>query len=333
MGIFSNIIVNFVLLSISFYFLVNLADLFVDSSVGISEYFGIPRIIVGILIVGFATTAPEISVSVISAIAGFPDIAFGNALGSVICDDGAALALAAIFAPMPIIVNKHILKTTGVFLNSVDILAYFLARNGYISRLEGIILVLLMFGYIGVVIYSEKKKKKNIATKEMDDIIDLRTDEDEKNISIKKEILTFILALLGVLGTSRVIVFTARNIAVHFGVSDAIIGLTIVAFGTSLPEITTAIVAARKGEGELAVGDIIGADILNILWILGVTSIVNPIHVEIATVNFSFFWMILIVVTMLVSMWIGGKLDKKKGVLLFMIYLSYLGMNIHKFIN
>ena len=160
MGIFSNVIVNFIFLAVSFYLLVKLADLFVDSSVGISEHFGIPRIIVGILIVGFATTAPEISVSVISALSGFPDIAFGNALGSVICDDGAALALAAIFAPVPIIVHRHILKTTGVFLIVVDIIAYFLARNGYISRLEGLLLVSLMFGYIAVVIYSEKKKKE-----------------------------------------------------------------------------------------------------------------------------------------------------------------------------
>jgi cation:H+ antiporter len=332
MGIFSNVIVNFIFLAVSFYLLVKLADLFVDSSVGISEYFGIPRIIVGILIVGFATTAPEISVSVISALSGFPDIAFGNALGSVICDDGAALALAAIFAPVPIIVHRHILKTTGVFLIVVDIIAYFLARNGYISRLEGLLLVSLMFGYIAVVIYSEKRKKKDVIEKEMQDIVELKTTE-MKNISIKKEIAIFILALLGVLGTSRVIVFTARNIALHFGVSDAIIGLTIVAFGTSLPEITTAIVAARKGEGEIAVGDIIGADILNILWILGVTSIVNPIHVDIATVNFSFFWMILIVVTMLGSMWFGGKLDRKKGFLLLTIYLIYLGMNIRKFLS
>ena len=332
MGIFSNVIVNFIFLAVSFYLLVKLADLFVDSSVGISEYFGIPRIIVGILIVGFATTAPEISVSVISALSGFPDIAFGNALGSVICDDGAALALAAILAPVPIIVHRHILKTTGVFLIVVDIIAYFLARNGYISRLEGLLLVSLMFGYIAVVIYSEKRKKKDVIEKEMQDIVELKTTE-MKNISIKKEIAIFILALLGVLGTSRVIVFTARNIALHFGVSDAIIGLTIVAFGTSLPEITTAIVAARKGEGEIAVGDIIGADILNILWILGVTSIVNPIHVDIATVNFSFFWMILIVVTMLGSMWFGGKLDRKKGFLLLTIYLIYLGMNIRKFLS
>ena len=127
------------------------------------------------------------------------------------------------------------------------------------------------------------------------------------------------------------VIWSAINIAKFFKVSEIIIGLTVVAIGTSLPEISTSITAALKGEGEIAAGDIIGADILNILWIIGCSAIVHPIHVEMLSAHFSFLWMLLIVSTMLISMRIGYKIGKPKGFILISLYSIYIYMTIKIF--
>jgi cation:H+ antiporter len=137
-------------------------------------------------------------------------------------------------------------------------------------------------------------------------------------------LILFFIGIAGVGLTSRGVIWAAENIARKFAISDTIIALTIVALGTSLPEISTCITAALKGEGEIAVGDIIGADILNILWIIGASSIANPIKVESKVINFTFPFMILVVLTMLVSMRIGCRLGKVKGFILFVLYILYL---------
>ena len=157
--LFENIFFNFLAMAAAFVVLFKSAGFFVDRSVGIAEALRLPKMIVGIVLVGFATTAPEIAVSVQSAYLGYPELAFGNAIGSVICDDGVALALAAIVAPIAISVDKKILRTAGLFLVFIDILAYVLSLNGKISRVEGSALVGLLIGYIIFVIYNEKRKR------------------------------------------------------------------------------------------------------------------------------------------------------------------------------
>ncbi len=132
--------------------------------------------------------------------------------------------------------------------------------------------------------------------------------------------------------TSAVVVWSAENIAEYFSVSETIIGLIVLAVGTSLPEISTCVTAAIKGEGEIAVGNIIGADILNVLWIIGVSSIANPITVELKVMDFTFPFMILIVLTMLVAMRIGCRLGKAKGLILFALYGLYIFLTLKLFI-
>ena len=325
--LFENIFFNFFAMAAAFALLFKSASYFVDSSVGIAETLRLPKMIVGIVLVGFATTAPEIAVSVQSAYLGYPEIAFGNAIGSVICDDGIALALAAIVAPVAISIDKKILRTAGLFLVFIDILAYVLSINGRISRIEGLVLVGLLIGYILFVIYNEKRKRPIF---DSDVPVNKETGDLQKH-KLKKYILLFIAGLVGVIITSRIVVWAAVNIAEFFNVSEIIIGLTIVAIGTSLPEISTAVTAALKGEGEIATGDIVGADILNILWIIGVSAAVRPINIETRIVHFSFLWMFLIVGTMLVSMRIGYKLRKSSGVILLVMYIAYIFMNIKYF--
>ncbi|MFQ6038689.1 MAG: sodium:calcium antiporter, partial [Candidatus Aminicenantales bacterium] len=145
---------------------------------------------------------------------------------------------------------------------------------------------------------------------------------------LRRPVILFLLGLAGVVTMSYIVVWAAKNIALYFAIPEIIIGSTIVALGTSLPEISTCITAALKGEGEIAVGNILGADILNILWIVGVASLANPIRVEIDVIHFTFPFMILIVVVMLGSMRLGCRLGKTKGLVLLSLYVLYVFLTL-----
>jgi len=325
------IYIYFAVLIVSFAILFKSAGFFVEGASGIARVLNISKMVAGIVFVGMATTAPEFGASVIAAILGHPEIALGNAIGSVICDDGVALALAAVVAPTAILINCRILKTAGLFLISIDILAYVLARNGTIGRMEGVLFLIILCLYF---IFMLRKPRYNVRK---DDKEEDGLSVKEENLSasklalLKKPILLFSVGIIGVILTCRVVIWASVNIAEHFSISKAIIGLTIIAIGTSLPEISTCVTAALKGEGEIAVGNIIGADILNVLWIIGVSSIANPIKVELKIINFAFPFMILIVITMLVAMRIGCRLGKAKGFILFGLYVVYLVLTLKLF--
>lgn len=307
------------------------ASLFVEGASGIAQVMNIPKMVIGIVLVGLATTAPEFGVSFVAAIMGQPEIALGNAIGSVICDDGVALALAALLAPAAISVDCRILKSIGWFLIAIDILAYGLARNGTIGRLEGFCLVFILCVYYVFVLRSQRRNLKVRKKKTPLPNLEETPPQQEKE-ALRRLTIRFLAGLFGVAATSYLIVWAARNIALHFSVSEIIIGSTIVALGTSLPEISTCITAALKGEGEIAVGNIIGADILNILWIIGMASLANPITVDLDIINFSFPYMILIVIVMLVSMRIGCRIGKIKGLVLLGLYILYVFLILSIFI-
>ncbi len=322
------IFIYFIALIASFVILFKSASFFVEGASGIAKVLNISKMVIGIVLVGMATTAPEFFVSVIAAFKGKPEFALGNAVGSVICDDGIALALAAILAPTVIYVNCRVLKIVGIFLLSIDILAYILARNGTIGRLEGAVFVLILCVYY---IFILKRRDLQFEEKSPEGIA---SETRKKNLSssqksrLKRLILVFIMGLAGVVVTSYIVIWAAEGIAEYFSVSETIIGLIVLAFGTSLPEISTCVTAAIKGEGEMAVGNIIGADILNVLWIIGVSSIVNPIKVELKVMNFAFPYMILIVLTMLVAIRIGCRLGKTKGAILLGLYIVYIFLTL-----
>ncbi len=320
MEFLSNPLINGVLMIAAFAILFKSADYFVESAAGIANHFKLPKMLVGIVIVGFATTAPEIAVSAQSAYIGYPEIAFGNAIGSVIVDDGVALALAGILAPAAIAVNKDILKTTGIFLIVIDVIALLFALNFTISRLEGIFFILLLVLYIWFLVYSERRRKLHLV--ELDEELIHKGGEN-----MRKLVLMFVAGLIGVILASRIVIHSSIVIAHYLRISETIIGLTIVAIGTSLPEISTCIMASRKGHGEIAVGDILGADILNVLWIIGVSAVITPMHLLPSTVYFSFIFMFLIVGTMLISMRIGYSFGRSKGILLLVLYVVYLVFN------
>ncbi len=322
----------FIALVVSFALLFTSAGFFVKAACGIARVMNISKMVIGIVLVGIATTAPEFFVSVIAAIKGKPEFALGNAVGSVICDDGIALALAAILAPTVIYVNCRVLKVVGIFLLSIDILAYILAKNGTIGRLEGAVFVLILAVYYFFLLKRKDLRFAPDSPQNRKRESEKENPESHKKLELRRFTLLFVLGLAGVVVTSAVVVWSAENIAEYFSVSETIIGLIVLAVGTSLPEISTCVTAAIKGEGEIAVGNIIGADILNVLWIIGVSSIANPITVELKVMDFTFPFMILIVLTMLVAMRIGCRLGKAKGLILFALYGLYIFLTLKLFI-
>lgn len=313
---------------ISFVILFKCADFFVDGACGIADLMKAPKIFVGVVLVGLATTAPEFVVSVAAAFKHHPEIALGNAIGSVICDDGIALGLAAIIAPTVIMVNCRFIKAIGIFLLAVDFFAYFLARNGTLGRLEGAALVLVLVVYF-ILLFKNKYFRYNSDHCAVPAPVQCKDPVNRHHL--KKPLLLFLAGLVGVIISGNVIVEAAVYIARHFRLSEIIIGSTVIALGTSLPEISTCITAARKGEGELAVGNIIGADVLNILWIIGVSAIVRPIQVDLNVINFAFPFMILIVTVMLAGMRWGCRLGKPKGVVLIVLYFIYIILTLKLF--
>ncbi len=310
-------------LGVSFLLLFKCADIFIDASAGLSRIFRIPKLIVGIVLVGLATTAPELAVSVQAAFLGHSEISLGNAVGSVICDDGIAMALAGIVASTAIIVNCRVLRVVGSFLLAIDFFAYLLVRNGEISRIEGMILLLLLIPYFLIIIIMQKRKKEFLPIPEEHIEEEKLFSEENRAKLIRRHIFYFLGGIIGVVLTSRIVIWSAVNISLYFSISETIIGLTVIALGTSLPEISTAVTAAFKGEGEIAVGNILGADVLNILWIIGMSAVVRPINVEPQVIGFTFPYMILIVTIMLASMRIGCRFGRFKGAVLLFFYAVY----------
>jgi cation:H+ antiporter len=314
----SNIVLAWIAIGISFAVLARCADLFVDSSVGLANRLRVPKLVIGIVLVSLATTAPELSVSLMSALRGQPEMALGNAVGSVICDDGLALALAGAFTAVPILIIPGVLKTSGVFLVFVEIMAFlFVAFDGVLERWEGLALVALFAGYM-VFLFRQHKRGK------FKEAVDPEEVERAKALSLVRLIVMFAVALVGIILASKFIITSATTIARSFRIPEAAIALTLVAFGTSIPEVATCITAARKREGAIAVGNILGADIMNICWVAGASSIANDLALGSKEIYFMFPSMFVIVGAMLLMLRMGYNLTRRKGMILFGLYLIYL---------
>lgn len=314
------LIFNIGILAGSFFILAKSADFLVDGAVAIAVILKIPKIVIGIILVGFATTAPEFTVSLLSALKGLPEIALGNAVGSVIVNNGIALGLGVIVASTAIIVDPRILKRFGIFLIAISIITFVLAYNGIIEQWEGLILLSLLIVYLVWVFITEKKRRNT----QKDPVLGDEIKEHVKPGGIIRQLIRFGIGVVGVIIASNFLVDSARYIAEFLVVSKAIIGLTVVAIGTSLPEIATCVVASRKGHGDLALGDIMGANILNLLWIIGAAATANKITVSTRMILFSFPSMLIIVITTIVFARMGYKLNRWKGIILVSLYIIYL---------
>ncbi len=303
----------------SFAVLLLCGNLFVSGAVGIAERNHIPKIIIGTLLVSMGTTLPELAVSVQSAVMGYSNLALGNAIGSVIADDALAFGLAALFAPLPFIVNRKLIKPSAMVLIGSVLLLYAFSLNGTITRLEGIIFLVILLIYFAWFISYAKTQRDILRSETLESHIPKVPSRSNRTL-----IGIFTVGLIGVLVSSRGVIWAATGISRLMGISEIIIGLTVVAIGTSLPEVTTCIIATLKKEGDIAAGDIIGADILNILWIIGMSATAHPLTAEVRTLHFYGTTLILVVGLFLSFLLFSRKIRKVHGVILVLIYALFL---------
>lgn len=302
-----------------FILLVWSADRFVEGAAATAKYAGMPSLLIGMVIVGFGTSAPEMVVSAMAAIDGNPDLALGNALGSNIVNTGLILGITAIITPI-LVQSKIVRKEIPLLLLISLALGYFL-WDGALTRVESILLLVGFFTLIGWSIYSAMKGKGDILEGEMDQEL------AEHAMPIKKAVFWLVLGLVLLIVSSRVLVWGAVSIAETLGVSDLIIGLTIVALGTSLPELAASIIAVRKGEHDIAIGNVVGSNMFNLLAVTGIAGVISPIT-SLSGEVMSRDWLVMMGLTLaLLFMAYGfrgvGRINRFEGAGLLVAFCAY----------
>ncbi len=262
-----NTIINMGLLVLGFALLIKGADYFVDGAAGIADRFGIPQIVIGLTIVAFGTSAPEAAVSISSALKGSTGLAIGNVLGSNIMNILLILGITSCITTIKVGKNTVYYEMPFVILITV-ILVLMGKFHGKIDFICGVILWALFIGFFIYLIFTAKKGNGG----------DSEEIPDEKHTSILLLIIFTICGMAAIVVGSNVTVDSATFIAQKFGMSDRLIGLTIVAFGTSLPELVTSAIAATKKKADIAIGNIVGSNIFNILFVLGTTALIRSVH-------------------------------------------------------
>lgn len=284
------------------------ADFLTQGSVALAERFHVPQIVIGLTIVAIGTSLPEFCVSLMSALTGTTGMAVGNVIGSNIFNTLMIVGLAAWI--VPITVNRNTVRRDMVFSLLISVLLLLLAINGTINRLEAFVLLFLGISFIT---YTLKQSKAEDAP------------ESEKQPQSWGKIFTWLaLGLLLLPGGSSLFVEHAKELAHILGMSDAVVGLTIVAGGTSLPELATTIVAARKGNPEIAIGNVLGSNVMNILIILGLTGVISPMQIGgITLLDYSV--LITSMLLFLIFSWTKFKIERWEGIILTSAYITYVG--------
>ncbi|TNH05495.1 calcium/sodium antiporter [Testudinibacter sp. TR-2022] len=293
------------------------ADKFVDGASETAQYFGMPKLLIGMLVIGFGTSAPEIVVSVTSAIQGNPGIALGNAYGSNIANIALILGITALISP--VLVAPSILKKELPLLLAVTLVSAGLLFDRDISRFDGII-ILLMFAIFMFVSIRDGLKVKS-AVREQD------ADENRGNINIGKAIGLLLFGLIVLVLSSQLLVWGAVTIANHFGVSQLVIGLTIVAVGTSLPELASSIAAARKNQHDLALGNIIGSNLFNTLAVVGLAATIHPLQADHEIITRDMPMMLFLTAILFIFGYRyqnpNGYIKRWAGLMLLLCYIAY----------
>lgn len=307
------IIVGFVLLVWS-------ADRFIDGAAATAAHAGMPSLLIGMVIVGFGTSAPEMVVSAMAALDGNPDLALGNALGSNIVNTGLILGATALLVPL-IVHSKIVRKELPMLLAISGLLGFFL-WDGAITRFESVILLSGFFGVIGWSVFSAMRGKGD----QLDDEYSKQLEETQ--MPLNRALFWLSLGLILLLVSSRILVWGAVQIAHQLGVSDLIIGLTIVALGTSLPELAATVIAAKKGEFEIAIGNVVGSNMFNILAVVGIAGTIAPMASVLPEVLYRDWTTVIILTLALAVMAIGfkgrpGRINRVEGAALLAIFVGY----------
>lgn len=300
------IILNILFLILGFVMLSKGSDWFVDGAASIAAKFKIPQLIIGLTIVAMGTSAPEAAVSITAAWGGNADITIGNVVGSNILNVFIILGLASVI--IPIAVSKSTLRVDTPFMIGITVLLLLFGLNGTVELYEGIIMLVIFAAYITYLIIQAKRNNEE-------------ADEEAKNYSIPVAIFFTLLGLGVVIAGSKFTVDTATFLASKIGLSDKFIGLTVVALGTSLPELFTSVTAARKGNADIAIGNIVGSNIFNILLVVGLSATIIPVPFA----N-SFIFDFGVAVASGIMLWLfscKGKLKRWSGVVFLLCYALY----------
>lgn len=318
-------LLNVVAVLIGLVVLVWSADRFVDSAAVLAKYLGMPALLIGILVMGFGTSAPEMVVSVLAATSGSPSLALGNAYGSNITNIALILGLTALLSP--IVVQSQVVRRELPVLLAVSGLALWQVWDGQLTRVEGVVLLLVLAGLMVASIWSAyRQPSHNDAYVEgVSDVLD-----DQPSISRGRAVVGVLVGLTILVLSSRLLVWGAVGLAQSFGVSELIIGLTIVAIGTSLPELVSSIMAVRKGEHDMALGNIIGSNIFNTLAVVGLAASIHPMQVASELLSRDMAAMLgLTVLVFLMSFSLKrgqqGQISRLEGGLLLSGFVAYTG--------
>ncbi len=304
---------------VGFFLLIKSADKFVEGASSVAQYSGMPPLLIGMLVVGFGTSAPEMVVSAMAAIDGNPALALGNAIGSNIVNISLILGVTAVIAP--IAVHSTIVRKELPILLLISFILGAMLWDFEVSTLEAVGLLAVFFLVFGWQIYAALNGKGDALE------ADMEADLPEKESSLTKSIITLVLGLVVLVISSRMLVWGSVEIASLLGVSDLIIGLTIVALGTSLPELAASIDAVRKGEHDLAIGNVVGSNMFNTLAVVGIAGAIEPIA-NIGSEVFWRDWMAMIGLTVLL-LFVSVRLrqtrviNRYEGGLLLLCYVGY----------
>lgn len=313
--------VQFIILIISLLIIVVASDKLIDSSSKIAKFYGVPTFIIGVSIIAFGTSAPELVVGIISSIQKSNQLSYGNIVGACINNTGLILGVSSLI--LTVAVSTKIMRKEMIMLIAVDLILLAMSFNGDLSRTDGIILLILGLLFV---IYLIKGATNG--------------DENNENViaktELKKHWIIVIVGLIGLIVSGHLIVESSTNIAASFGIDQSAIGLTLVALGTTMPELMTSIAAARRKEDDMILGNIIGSNIFNILIVLGVSSTIHPISINFID-PFNIFnslfvdvgIMIFLTLVVYIVMLSRKKISWVSGIFLLCLYTLYMLKQIY----
>ncbi len=297
------------------------ADRFVDGSAAAARHVGVPPLLIGMVIVGFGTSAPEMVVSAFAAFQGNPGLALGNAYGSNITNIGLILGLTALLSP--IAVHSQVLRKELPILTAVTILAAWQIRDGELTRTDALVLLAVFAALMAWTIVQGMLRREDSLDREMEAELAART------MPLGKAVRQLLLGLVLLIVSSRLLVWGAVEIAHRFGVSDLIIGLTVVAVGTSLPELASSLAAVRKGEHDIALGNVLGSNLFNTLAVVGIAGAIHPLQVAPEVLRRDWLVMALMTISLFA---IGyrfrgtGRINRYEAAGLLAVYVGYTGV-------
>lgn len=298
------------------------ADRFVDGAAASAGHLGMSPLLIGMIVIGFGTSAPEIVVSCLAALQGNPGVALGNAYGSNMTNIGLVLGMAAVMSP--IVVSSQIVRREMPILIAVTAMAVLQLQDRSVTRLDALLMLIAFFCVMAWTIYTGMAKTDDILTSEVEEEL------KKHRMPLRRALIWLVIGLGVLILSSRMLVWGAVSIALDSGVSEVIIGLTIVAIGTSLPEVASTIAAVRKKEADMALGNVIGSNLFNTLAVVGVAGMINPMSVDPDILTRDIAVMCVLTLSMFFFAFgftpgKPGRVNRIEGSILLIGYVTYLG--------